>query len=106
MARLSIFVSFAKSKLFVCFAAFVCVLLSAAAFAKSDPWRGCRGGDLEARIAGCTEVIAHGSRETKRNQLTGAAPIEPVGRHFGMRHPIQCFQWVPENPRIENIHLI
>jgi len=57
MARLSIFPSFAKAKLFsllVCFvlAAFLCVSLGAAAFAKSDRWMGCRGADIDARIGG------------------------------------------------------
>jgi hypothetical protein len=58
--------------LFVCFAlsAFVCVSLNAAAFAKSDHWTGCRSAGLDARIAGCTKVIARGSREIKRDQLT------------------------------------
>ena len=51
MAGLSIFPCFAKSKLFsllVCFAlaAFICVLLSAGAFAGSDRWTGCRGATL------------------------------------------------------------
>jgi tetratricopeptide (TPR) repeat protein len=75
MARPSIFPSFAKVKLFsllVCFvlAAFVCVSLCAAAFAKSDRWMGCRGADIDARITGCTEVIGRGSRETTRDQIT------------------------------------
>ena len=74
-ARLSMSPYFAKSTLFsllVCFvlAAFGCVSLSQTAFAKSDRWMGCRGADLDVRIIGCTEIIARGSRETKRKQIT------------------------------------
>ncbi|HZM08438.1 MAG TPA: tetratricopeptide repeat protein [Methylocella sp.] len=46
-----------------------CVSLGAAALAKSDRWPSCRGGDSEARIAACTEILARGSKETKRNQI-------------------------------------
>jgi tetratricopeptide (TPR) repeat protein len=74
MTRFSIFLSFAKAKLFsllVCFAlaAFGCVSLNATAFARSDRWMGCRGADIDSRIVGCTELIARGSRETKTNQI-------------------------------------
>jgi F-type H+-transporting ATPase subunit a len=74
MARHSIIFTFAKSERFslarLTLAGLFCVSLSAAAFAESDRWARCRGADTEARIAGCTEVIARGGRETKRNQIT------------------------------------
>ena len=46
-----------------------CVALSAEALAKKDPWPVCRDGAPEARIAACTEILARGSKQTKRNQL-------------------------------------
>ena len=74
MAGLSIFHSFAKSEMFalsrLALAGLFCISLNAAAFAKSDHWARCRGADPDARIAGCTEIIARGSKETKRNQIT------------------------------------
>ena len=75
MVRLSIYRSLAKSSLFslvVCFelAAFGCVSLSSAAFAKEDFWMGCRGADLDARIVSCSRLIERGRRETKSNQIT------------------------------------
>jgi F-type H+-transporting ATPase subunit b len=72
--RFSIFFAVAESKM--CFLArlsltgFVFVSLSAAVFAKSDRLAACRSADLDARIAGCTDVIARGGQETKRNQIT------------------------------------
>ena len=74
MARVSMFLSFAKAKilsLLVCCAlgAFGCVSLSATAFAKSDRWIRCRGADPDARIVDCTALIARGNRETKPNQI-------------------------------------
>lgn len=75
MVRHSIYRSLAKSSLFslvVCFelAAFSCVSLSSAAFAKEDFWMGCRGADLDARIVSCSRLIERGRRETKSNQIT------------------------------------
>ena len=46
-----------------------CVSLSATALGHGDRWPRCRGADPDARIAGCTEIIAQESRETKRNQI-------------------------------------
>ena len=46
-----------------------CVSLSAAALAKKDRWPVCRDGVAEARIAACTEILARGSKQTKRNQI-------------------------------------
>ena len=74
MARLSMFLIFAKTKLLsllVCFAlgAIGCISLGAAAFAKNDRWTACRGADLDARIVGCTELIARGSWEARPNQI-------------------------------------
>jgi monovalent cation:H+ antiporter-2, CPA2 family len=46
-----------------------CVSLSATALGHGDRWPRCRGADPDARIAGCTEIIARKSRETKRNQI-------------------------------------
>ncbi len=72
--RISIFLSFTESKMFslarLALASFVFVSLSAGAFARSDRLAGCRNADLDARIAGCTDVIARGGQETKRNQIT------------------------------------
>ena len=67
--------SLAKSSLFslvICFelAVFTCVSLSSAAFAKDDPWMGCRGSDFDARIVSCSRLIERGRRETKSNQIT------------------------------------
>ncbi len=75
MVRHSIYRSLAKSSLFslvVCLelAAFGCVSLSLAAFAKEDFWMGCRGADLDARIVSCSRLIERGRRETKSNQIT------------------------------------
>ena len=47
-----------------------CVSLSSAAFAKSDHWTGCHSDDPDVRIVGCTRIIALGSQETKRKQIT------------------------------------
>ena len=46
-----------------------CVLLSAASLGKSDRLASCRGGDPEARIAACTDILARGKKESKRNQI-------------------------------------
>jgi tetratricopeptide (TPR) repeat protein len=74
MASLSIRRAFTKFEMAslarLMLAALFCASLSAAAFGKSDPWPRCRGADPDVRIAGCTEVIARGSRETRRNQIT------------------------------------
>jgi Na+/H+ antiporter NhaD/arsenite permease-like protein/Tfp pilus assembly protein PilF len=65
--------SFAKFEMFslagLMLAGLFCVSLGAAALAKSDHWPSCRGGDSEARIAACTEILARGSKESKRNQI-------------------------------------
>jgi hypothetical protein len=72
MARLSLIPAFANSKLFSFFvrfalAAFVCVSLNVAAFAKGSHWTGCRGADFDARIVDCTEIITPvGSRRYVR----------------------------------------
>src|SRR5215475_139957 len=50
-------------------AGLLCVLLSAQALGKSDRWPRCRGADPEIRVAACSEIIARGSRETKRNRV-------------------------------------
>jgi Na+/H+ antiporter NhaD/arsenite permease-like protein/Tfp pilus assembly protein PilF len=50
------------------FAALICVSHTSAA-RESDRWGRCRGADPNARIAGCTEIIARGNRETKRNRI-------------------------------------
>ncbi|GLI95693.1 heavy metal translocating P-type ATPase [Methylocystis echinoides] len=50
-------------------ALFVWLSSSAATFAKTDPLADCRSAEFEARIAGCTEIISAGKRETKRNQI-------------------------------------
>ncbi len=51
------------------------------------------------RLAAFVDWIkpAPDARDTIREQAG-------VGWHFGVRHPIQCFQLVTEKPRIENIH--
>lgn len=72
MATHATFLSFAKLESFLfwaIFAALFCVLLGAQALAKSDRLAKCRAGDPDLRIAACSEFIARGSRETKRNQL-------------------------------------
>ena len=46
-----------------------CVLLSAASLGKNDRLASCRGGDPEARIAACTDILARGKKESKRNQI-------------------------------------
>jgi Cd2+/Zn2+-exporting ATPase len=43
--------------------------LGAPSFAGSHLLAACRTGEIETRIAGCTEVISRGKRETKQNQL-------------------------------------
>lgn len=53
----------------VILAGLLCVLLSAQALGKSDRWSKCRGADPEIRVAACSEIIARGSRETKRNRV-------------------------------------
>jgi F-type H+-transporting ATPase subunit b len=72
--RFSIFFAVAESKMCslarLSLASFVFVSLSAAVFAKSDHLADCRSADLDARIAGCTDVVARGGQETKRNQIT------------------------------------
>ncbi len=87
MAGLSIFHSFAKSEMFalsrLALAGLFCISLNAAAFAKSDHRARCRGADPDARIAGCTEIIARGSKETKRNQIT--AYINRAGAYHSGR---------------------
>lgn len=50
-------------------AALVFVLAGTHAFAKSDRLSKCRTGDLDSRIAACSEIIERGGREAKRNQL-------------------------------------
>jgi F-type H+-transporting ATPase subunit a len=47
---------------------FFCMWISAAALAQSDLWRKCRDADPDLRIAGCTEIIARGARETRHSQ--------------------------------------
>ena len=67
------FLSFAHSEMFslarLMLAGLFCVSLSATALGHGDRWPRCRGADPDARIAGCTEIIARESRETKRNQI-------------------------------------
>ena len=70
MARFSLHRAFAKFRLFSLFVCLgllilVCVSYSGAAVAKSDPWIGCRGANPDARIAGCSRLIARGNRETR-----------------------------------------
>jgi tetratricopeptide (TPR) repeat protein len=38
-------------------------------FAKDNAWTRCRGADPDARIAGCSQVIARESKESKRNRI-------------------------------------
>jgi Cu2+-exporting ATPase len=82
MCHLSFFSSFTKSKMFslarIALGIF-CLSFSAAAYAKSDPWVGCRGADSDARIVGCTEIIARGGKESKRNRV--AAYINRAGAY-------------------------
>jgi Na+/H+ antiporter NhaD/arsenite permease-like protein/Tfp pilus assembly protein PilF len=65
--------SFAKFERFLIarlmLAGLFCVSLGAATLGKSDRWPSCRGGDPQVRIAACTEILARGSEETKRNQI-------------------------------------
>jgi F-type H+-transporting ATPase subunit a len=72
--RFSIFFAVAESKMCslarLSLASFVFVSFSAAVFAKSDRLAECRSANVDARIAGCTDVIARGGRETKRGQIT------------------------------------
>src|SRR5215475_14586267 len=72
--RISPFSSFTKSMAsafaFFSVVTFVLALVGAAAVAKNDPLAGCRNADRDVRIAGCTEIIARGRRETKRNRIT------------------------------------
>ena len=67
------FLSFANSGMFslarLMLAGLFCVSLSATALGHGDRWPRCRGADPDARIAGCTEIIAQESWETKRNQI-------------------------------------
>lgn len=49
-------------------AGLVCVLLGTQALAKSDRWLRCRGGEPDVRVSACSEIIARGSRETKRHR--------------------------------------
>jgi tetratricopeptide (TPR) repeat protein len=63
------FPSFAKLESFLFYAALVCVLAGAQAFAKGDGLAKCRTGDPDSRIAACSEIIGRGSHKTKRNQL-------------------------------------
>src|SRR5262245_52521620 len=53
----------------VILAGLLCFLLSAQALGKNDRWPRCRGADPEIRVAACSEIIARGSRETKRNRV-------------------------------------
>jgi F-type H+-transporting ATPase subunit a len=73
MARRSTFsslVKFAKSPLvFLALAAFLCMATGPTAWAASSAWTRCQSDDRDARIAGCTEIIARGSREAKRNLI-------------------------------------
>jgi Na+/H+ antiporter NhaD/arsenite permease-like protein/Tfp pilus assembly protein PilF len=65
--------SFAKFKIFfvtcLVLAGFLCVLPGFAALAKNGRWPACRNASPVARIAACTEILARGSKETKRNQI-------------------------------------
>jgi monovalent cation:H+ antiporter-2, CPA2 family len=73
VAGLSILLAFAKFEMsfLACLvlAGLLCASLSATALGESDRWPRCRGADPDAMIVGCTEIIARGSRETKRNQI-------------------------------------
>lgn len=40
-----------------------------AAFAANDPWTRCRGGEPDARIAACSEIISKGGQRAKRGQV-------------------------------------
>jgi hypothetical protein len=61
-----------KSRMFflarIALAGLFCLSVSANSFAKNDAWPRCRGADPDARIAGCSQVIATGSKESKRNR--------------------------------------
>ncbi len=56
---------------------FPCALFVAALFvgvytpasAESDPWTKCQGGDDDARIVGCTQMIERGKRESNHERL-------------------------------------
>ena len=57
---------------------FLCALLASAllvgvnapASAESDQWIQCQGGDDEARIISCTQVIERGKREANRERVS------------------------------------
>jgi F-type H+-transporting ATPase subunit a len=71
MTHRSIFSS-PKSRIFflarIALAGLFCLSFSANSFAKDDAWPRCRGADPDARIAGCSQVIAR-SKESKRNRI-------------------------------------
>jgi F-type H+-transporting ATPase subunit a len=81
MVSFSIFLRFTKSERFspahVALAGLLCVSFSAAALSEAEQWPRCRGADPDARMAGCTEIIARGNREAKRKQVV--AYINPSG---------------------------
>jgi tetratricopeptide (TPR) repeat protein len=71
LAHLSVFRAFAKSGVSVSrlvLATLICVLHTSAA-RESDSWQRCRGADPDARIVGCSEILARGKRETRRYQV-------------------------------------
>ncbi|MGC1861004.1 MAG: tetratricopeptide repeat protein [Methylocystis sp.] len=60
------------SRLFLVRVALTCFLyvaLGATAFAESDRWTKCRGGDSATRIVACTQIIDRANHETKRDQI-------------------------------------
>ena len=72
MMHRSIFSS-PKSRMFflarIALAGLFCLSFSTNSFAKDDAWPRCRGADPDARIAGCSRVIARGGKESKRNRV-------------------------------------
>lgn len=84
MAGPLMLLSFANSEMFslarLMLAGLFCVSLGAAALGQGNRWPRCRGADPDARIAGCTEIIARESRETKRNQIAAY-----INRNVGYR---------------------
>ena len=53
----------------IALAGLFCLSFSANSFAKDDEWSRCHGADPDARIAGCSRVIARGGKESKRNRV-------------------------------------
>lgn len=81
MAHLSIFPAFGTFAWLVrlTFTGLLCLWLNASAFAEINRFAKCREADPNLRIAGCTDIIVRGSRETKRN--LSAAYVNRAAAH-------------------------